>query len=284
MHTPVLLKEAIDGLGIKEGNKYIDATAGEGGHIDAMRKAGAIVLGIELDPAQYEKLVKKYAGVSEVAVVNDNYANIKNCAMRLGFTQCDGVLFDFGLSMEQIRHSGKGFTYRAENEPLDMRLGADSQVTAADLLNGLSVDELYSTFALYSEELHAKELSEKIVEQRIYEKFKTVGDLTKVIDDVLFSCQAHHAHQSEKTYAQIFQSLRIAVNDEYRNIEQGMVGAYEILKEHGRLVIITFHSGEDRIVKQLAKKNNMQQVNKKPITGNYPFERSAKMRIYEKIN
>jgi len=274
MHTPVLLKEAIAALRVKSDGRYIDATAGEGGHLKSILKLGGRVLAIDRDEQQIESLKKELREEQKLILVVGNFADIEKIACEKDFAPVDGVIFDLGLSLRQIRESGKGFTYKNPDEPLDMRLSASIKKTAADLVNSLSKENLYEILAGYSEEVNSWAIAGGIVSARVLRKINSVGDLTAVIDKAL-------KRSDRKVYSRVFQALRIAVNSEFENLKAGLKGAVKILKEDGRIVVISFHSLEDRIVKKFVKENKLSFLGKKPIFGDssLSFERSAKLRI-----
>ena len=178
--------------------------------------------------------------------------------------------------MNQIEKSGRGFSYRRLEEPLDMRIDTRITTLAADLVNSLNQNQIYEILARYGEEINSLAISRAIVRARSLKKIDTVADLIEIIDRTI-------GKKDNRTYARIFQSLRIAVNDELENLKKGLAGALKILKDHGRIVSITFHSLEDRIVKQFIRNNNLRQLNKKVIMSRdrLEFARSAKLRIIE---
>jgi 16S rRNA (cytosine1402-N4)-methyltransferase len=276
MHTPVLLQPAIEGLNVKKGGRYIDATVGEGGHLAEILKKGGKVLGLDADQKQIQNLKVKAQIFEQARLVCGNYANIKKIAEENDFIPVDGVLFDLGLSMNQINQSGRGFSYHRIEEDLDMRLDIDQEKTAADIVNKASEEELYEILTANSEELKSRPISQAIVRHRRVQKIVKVVDLLKIIDQVVIE-------NRHKTYARVFQALRIAVNSEFTNLKKGLTGAFEILRPEGRLVVISFHSLEDRLVKQFVVSQGLVQVNKKVfVKGGAKFERSAKIRIISK--
>ena len=274
MHTPVLLQEVIESLDIRSGGRYIDATAGEGGHIGELLHRGAHVLAIDRDKSQIEKLEKKYSGNDKVTFVIGNFAHIEEIAIKNNMVPVDGILFDLGLSMAQLSEGNRGLSYKNLNEPLDMRLDREELETAAELIRTLSEPELYRLIARNSEELAAKKIAETIITERLKYRINLVGDLIRVLDKAVGT-------SDESVYRRIFQAFRIEVNHEFENLVLGLTGAVKITKEGGRIAVITFHSTEDRIVKEFIKKKNMKSLFKKVITGERQkrYERSAKLRI-----
>jgi 16S rRNA (cytosine1402-N4)-methyltransferase len=274
MHTSVLLQEAVGSLLIQQNGHYIDATFGVGGHSRLIAEQGAKVLAFEWD----QDIVKLYAeGLKDLGItlIEANYADIAEMAKENQFVPCDGILFDLGLSMVQIRESGRGFSYEQDDEPLDMRLSDTLDTTAGKIINNYPKDSLYEIFTKHSEEISARTLVEHIVRARTLKEIRTVGDLK----------MAMAPQNGTPTLARIFQALRMEVNHEFENISAAIKGSYKILKPGGRIAIISFHQGEDRLVKQELIAAGFKEVNKKPIRGSYKksFERSAKLRVAEKI-
>lgn len=273
MHTSVLLHEAVGSLLVQKTGHYVDATFGVGGHSRLLAQQGAKVLALEWD----SHIVKLYAdGLRDLGItlIEANYADIAEVAKEKNFVPCDGILFDLGLSMAQIRESGRGFSYEKDGEPLDMRLNEELETTAAQIINSYNKDQLYEIFTRHAEELSSRAIVDDIVRARTLRNIDTVGDLKNAMT----------THTATQTLARIFQALRMEVNHEFQNISAGIKGSYEILRPGGRIAIITFHPGEDRYVKQELASAGFREVNKKPIRGSYKksFERSAKLRVAEK--
>lgn len=277
-HTPVLLQQSIEALAIKPGGHYVDATFGQGGHTRAILDKGGEVLAIDADRSQISN-IQFPISKEKIYLVEGNYSDIEKIVKESKFDPVDGLLFDLGLSMRQLSDSGKGFSFKNDAEPLDMRLSDDFEYTAADILRYSSAEDLYEIFAKYSETLYSQQFADAVVRTRTINKVETVGELKRVIDTVLM--QMNYQRSKTEIYAQIFQALRIAVNQEYQHIRQGLQGSWNIIKEGGILAVITFHSGEDRIVKLEARKIGFTEVDK-PIKGKFKFERSAKLRTYIK--
>jgi 16S rRNA (cytosine1402-N4)-methyltransferase len=264
MHTPVLLREAVDGLDVKSNGLYIDCTYGEGGHTREILDRGGKVLAIDLDTAKIVKTVHE-----NFKFVYGNFADLEKIAVENDFVPVDGILFDLGLSMEQISKSGRGFTFKNDSEPLDMRLDLNQDLTAEQIINSCSQNELYEIFSKNAEEISSGAISHAIVRARTLKKFKTVGDLKKILGT------------NENVIKRIFQALRMEVNHELDNLKAGLSHALQICKQNGRIVVITFHSVEDRIVKQFAINNKLETLTKKPIQSKsgLRFEKTARVRI-----
>lgn len=288
-HTPVLLDEVIEGLNIKKDGIYVDGTIGGGGHTQKILEMGAIAIGIDQDEDAILHINKKFDKElkdKRLFLVKGNFSSIKELVSDVGFEKVDGILLDLGVSSHQFDTSTRGFSFRTD-EKLDMRMTKDVQNTAADLVNGLSEDELYDIFSKYGEEPNARKIAKAIVERRQIEKIETTGQLSALINEIVKN--AGNINPSTR----VFQALRIEVNDELGNLRKGLEGGFEVLNSGGRMCIISFHSLEDRIVKLFNIKKISQGeaivVNKKPITpGTVEQEanrrsRSAKLRVIEKI-
>lgn len=281
MHTTVFLEEAIDALGVKENELYIDATYGEGGHSNEILHRGGKVLAIDWDGSQVHKA--KHKGLT---IVEGNYRDIEDIAETYEADKVDGVLFDFGLSMEQIKHGQRGLSFKNLDESLDMRISERLEMTAADFLNTANEQELDEVIK-YSEDLDSHNIVHQIMKYRKTKKYRSVGDLKKSINFALENCTARHTHKKEKTYARIFQALRIIVNYEIENIEKGLQGAFEVISTGGKIVVISFHSIEDRIVTRFAREHKKSLEHKKVDVSKLrkikAFERSATLRVFTKI-
>ena len=304
-HIPVLLSEAIDGLAIDESGIYIDGTAGGGSHSEAILKrlkSGKLV-SIDQDPDAIEFLKKKLSPYKNSILVQDNFSNMDKILKGLSIDAVNGILLDIGVSSHQFDTPGRGFSYRYD-APLDMRMSQEGK-SAADLVNGLSWQELAKIISTYSEEKFAKNIALAIVKERENSPIKTTGHLSEVIKSAIpAKFKRDGGHPARKT----FQALRIAVNNELDVLTTGLDAAFSILKPGGRLAVITFHSLEDRLVKKKMaawcegctcppefpicvchKKPQAKLINKKVIEASprevneNPRSRSAKLRICEKL-
>jgi 16S rRNA (cytosine1402-N4)-methyltransferase len=279
MHTSVFLDEAIASLNITKNGTYIDATYGKGGHARGIAAQGGKVLAIEWDPTQIP--LEKQKGIE---IARGNYADMEFIAGEYGFIPADGILFDFGLSMNQLEEGNRGLSYRKLDEPLDMRISKEGK-TAMEILNEHSEEELADLFMKFSEEIKSKDIAKQVVIARRKKEIKTVEDLRTIIDKALKNVSKSR-ELAEKVYARIFQALRIIVNEEFNNINKALEGALHIVKPGGRIVIITFHSLEDRIVKLFARQHAHEVIEEKvdveKIRKLRSFERSAILRIIEK--
>lgn len=292
-HVPVLLKEVINYLDIQESENFIDATFGEGGHgLAILEKNGpdGRLLGIEVDSAIYEVLKKKFAGMAKrVILVNDSYVNLEKIVKKNDFKPVHGILFDLGMCSWHLEASGKGFSY-LRDEPLDMRFNPKNDLTAAEIINFWDIEKIEEILKEFGEEKYAHRISLAIKEAR--KKCRIVG--TQQLVDILKKILPKNYDKKRIHFAtRTFQALRIAVNDELRVIEDGIKQAIKILEPGGKIVVISFHSLEDRIVKNIfrekAKIGELNIFTKKPISP-FPEEiknnsrsRSAKLRSAEKL-
>ena len=251
IHIPVLLNESLDSLSITPDGFYIDGTLGDGGHsIEILKKLSPNGLLISIDQDQYAiDFVLEYYQQYEAAnwiITKSNFADIDRIACNLSPERNpDGILLDIGLSSRQLEEShDRGFSYQKEDEPLDMRMSNELGVTAKDLLIALSEKELSQLFWKYGEEKYSKRISKEIKEN--ISNINTVGDLTRLIYKAV---PAADKSINKNPSRRVFQALRIVVNDELGSLEKGLDNSFKVLKQNGRLSVITFHSLEDRIVK-----------------------------------
>jgi len=248
-HIPVLQREVLEYLDPKPNQNFIDATIGEGGHTLAiLEKNGpnGKVLGIELDPELYRKLKSRMAKFpNRLILVNDSYINLEEIVKRENFKQVHGILFDLGMSSWHLEESGRGFSF-LKNEPLDMRYSSQNPLTAEKIVNYWSRSEIEKILREYGEERFAKKIAEKIIEARKSKPIKTTFQLVEIVRKAVPS---RYLHQKIHFATRTFQAIRITVNDELNNLEKVLPQTLEILKPGGRLVVISFHSLEDKIVK-----------------------------------
>lgn len=292
-HEPVFLREALEFLDVKKGGNYIDGTLGAGGHGIEILKKGGRLLGLDLDKdalsfARRRIKDKGFREEEDFSLVQTNFKNIAEIAGELGFIPANGVLFDLGISSMELEESGRGFSFM-KDEPLDMRMDPSSQgVTAGDLLNSLRVDQLEELFSKTCEKSKARRVTQALIAARNSGQIKSSGELANLVRSVY---KGRKSHIDAATT--VFLALRMTVNSELENLEAAIRRAFEILASNGRLVVISFHSGEDRIVKNfgriMEKKNEGEILTKKPIIPSSPevFDnprsRSAKLRAFKKI-
>ena len=248
IHVPVLLEETIESLNINPNGFYIDCTLGDGGHsFEIFKKLSSNGLLLSIDQDQHAiEFVREYYK-DEIkdnwVIEKSNFSKIRDISSRYT-RKPDGVLMDLGISSRQLEESfNRGFSYLEEDEPLDMRMDEELGVKAKDLLIVITEKELARLFTIYGEEKFARKIASQI--KKNITDINTVGDLTRLVYRVVPA-----AHQSSKNPSRrVFQALRIAVNDELNSLKQGLDNSFEILNMNGRISVITFHSLEDRIVK-----------------------------------
>lgn len=291
-HKPVLLKETIDFLNVRKGEKYIDATLGGAGHTQEILKRGGFVLGIDVDEDALDFIrnkINEIENFQNLTLAYGNFKDIDKIAHLNNFDKVSGIILDLGVSSFQIDTPERGFSYQ-KNGPLDMRMDKTLSVTAADLLKILTKGELNELFNKLGEENSARRISERIVFSRGIKKIETSDDLLKAIrgNDRIVS-----AFERARILSKIFQALRIAVNDELNNLRETLPKAIKLLDKDANLMVISFHSLEDRIVKrafeEYEKKGLGKILTRKPITPDDEEMRSnsrsksSKMRVFKKI-
>lgn len=281
MHIPVLRKEVIEGLDPKKDENFIDGTFHLGGHSELILEKTVPrgkVLGIEIDEEIYRKAKEKFKENNRLILANDSYANLEKIVKENSFEDVDGILLDVGMSSWHIDESKRGFTFQ-KDEPLNMLFRKEG-LTAEEIVNTYSKQDLERIFRDYGEEKKARKIAEVILKERKEKPIRTTFELINVVQKVV---------QTKKgsPWARVFQALRIEANRELDNLRKVLPQALKILKSGGRLAVISFHSGEDRIVKEFIKinKEKLEVLNKKPIISTKdeikqnPRSRSAKLRI-----
>lgn len=247
-HISVLLNETIDSLNIKPNGIYVDGTAGGAGHSReiAKRLTTGRLIALDRDPDAVKTATERLKGYN-AQVVESNFADMKSALANLGVDKVDGILLDLGVSSFQLDNGERGFSYKYD-APLDMRMSKQG-ITAADLVNMLSADELTKIFRDYGEEKFAFKIANSIVKKRESKKIETTTELADIIAAAYPAAARRDGNPSRKC----FQALRIAVNDEFGSLNRAIDDAFDLLNVDGVLSIITFHSLEDRIVKQKFK-------------------------------
>ncbi len=294
-HLPVMAEECIEGLAIREDGVYVDATFGGGGHskgiLERLGGQGRL-FGFDQDQDAEKNALKD----DRFTFVAGNFRYIKRFLKLYGVKEIDGLLADLGVSSHQFDEASRGFSYRFDNE-LDMRMNVHDDITAAKVVNDYPADYLQDMFSQYGEVRNARTLAQRIVEQRQHRPINTIGDLLSVIDPII------RGHRN-RYLAQVFQAIRMEVNEEVPALDEMLQQALELLKPGGRLVVLSYHSIEDRVVKNFMKTGNIEGRIDKDFYGNIyrPFKlitrkaltpgeeeiqrnpraRSAKLRIAEK--
>lgn len=255
-HYSVMLTETIENLNIKPDGIYVDGTAGGGGHsLEIAKRLGEngrlICIDQDLDAlAACEKRLNDY--LDKVTFIHSNYENMVEKLQELGIYKVDGILLDLGVSSFQLDNPERGFSYMREDEPLDMRMDQTSPTTAADILNQSSEIDLYEMIRDYGEEKFARKIARTIVEMREKKPFETTGDLNQaIVSSIPMKARRTGGNPCKRTY----QAVRIKLNRELTVLEESLDGMIDILNDDGRFCIITFHSLEDRIVKNDFRRN-----------------------------
>ncbi|MDP2930970.1 MAG: 16S rRNA (cytosine(1402)-N(4))-methyltransferase RsmH [Chloroflexota bacterium] len=302
-HIPVLLEETVRALSVQPGGRYIDCTVGGGGHAAAILQRsspGGQLLGIDADPrAVAVARVRLAAYHSSFRLVNDNFANLQNICLKYDFFPVHGILFDLGLSSLQLGDDERGFSFQ-HDAPLDMRVNPDLSVSAADIVNTYSEAELADLLRTYGEEILSRRIARRIIGER---PVQSTLQLAQIVERAAGGRRGK-IHPATRT----FQALRIAVNHELDNLRGALKQAVKLLGFEGRLVVISYHSLEDRIVKQFLQREakgcvcppetpvcicghtpSLRLINRKVITPSAeeiernPRSRSAKLRAAERV-
>ncbi|HAE41576.1 MAG TPA: 16S rRNA (cytosine(1402)-N(4))-methyltransferase [Clostridiales bacterium] len=305
-HKPVLFDETIEGLNITDNGIYVDCTLGGGGHTFeiAQRCTNGKVVAIDQDEEAINNFRKKFGSINNIITVQTNFKNIRQVLNNLSIEGIDGALIDLGVSSYQLDNPERGFSYM-NDAPLDMRMDSNQKVTARHIVNGYTEEELRRIISEYGEEKWAARIAKFIVEERNAHFIDTTGQLVEIIKKAIpKAARRDGPHPAKRT----FQAIRIEVNKELEIIEETIESLVQKMNPKGRLCVITFHSLEDRIVKNkfremekscicppgqpicnCDKKKEINIITRKPITPSLkevdenPRSRSAKLRILEKI-
>lgn len=305
-HYSVLLNESIEGLNIKPDGIYVDATLGYGGHSSEILKrlttGHLYAFDQDIEAIKYSE--ERLSKISDnFTIIHSNFVHLKDRLEELGVKKVDGIIFDLGLSSPQIDDKNRGFTFM-EDAPLDMRMDLSNSLTAKDVVNTYSIEKLSNIFFIYGEEKMSKFIAKKIVSERLTKEIKTTKELVKIIESAVGAKYFNKFHPER----QIFQAIRIEVNSELTVLNSTIPDAIDLLNKEGRISVITFHSLEDRIVKQIFKKESdidelvkglpiipeeyqpkIKLINKKPILpstkeiSENSRSKSAKLRIIERV-
>lgn len=285
MHKSVLLHESIDALDLSKGETLLDGTFGGGGHSkEALKRLeGKIrIIALDQDPEAKERV-----GSADIELHQVNFRDMDSVLAENSVERVDAILLDLGVSSDQLDGEGRGFSFRRD-EPLDMRMSS-SGPTAADILNSWDEHAIELILRGFGEEKHSRRIASEIVRRREQKPFETTGDLVEAVEASRPASYREKIHPATRT----FQAVRIAVNDELTALEEGLRKGFELLAPQGRFAVISFHSLEDRIVKNFfrdrAKEERAEIITKKPITpseeeiAENPRSRSAKLRVIRKI-
>lgn len=306
MHYSVLLKESIDGLNIKDGGTYVDCTLGYAGHskviLEKNKKGKLFAFDEDENAVNYSKEALSSIG-DNFTIFKKNFANLKETLEKENILKVDGFLFDLGFSSPQIDDAKRGFSFKL-NAPLDMRMDTQNALTAKDVVNTYSLEKLTDIFFRYAEEKYSKVIATAICKERKNKEIVTTFELVDIIQKAVGASYFYKNHPERE----IFQAIRIEVNNELSVIEKALPDAIDMLSKGGRICVITFHSLEDRLVKQIFKKYSevddilkgmidipdeykpkIKIINKKPILptdeeiNENSRSHSAKLRIVERI-
>lgn len=306
MHYSVLLKESIDGLNIKDGGTYVDCTLGYAGHskviLEKNKKGKLFAFDEDENAVNYSKEALSSIG-DNFTIFKENFSNLKKTLEKENILKVDGFLFDLGFSSPQIDDAKRGFSFKL-NAPLDMRMDTQNSLTAKDVVNTYSLEKLTDIFFKYAEEKYSKVIASAICKERKNKEIVTTFELVDIIQKAVGASYFYKNHPERE----IFQAIRIEVNNELSVIEKALPDAIDMLSKGGRICVITFHSLEDRLVKQIFKKYSevddilkgmidipdeykpkIKIINKKPILptdeeiNENSRSHSAKLRIVERI-
>ncbi|OGE27907.1 16S rRNA (cytosine(1402)-N(4))-methyltransferase [Candidatus Daviesbacteria bacterium RIFCSPHIGHO2_01_FULL_40_11] len=312
-HRSVLLREAIEVLEVRDGKWYLDCTLGDGGHTLEILRRGGKVVGIDVDPEAIERARKRLGNLGYLGnsvLIQGNFRDINNLIslshfVRQNQTSWDkqtdtarhkfaGAIFDLGVSSLQLENPERGFSF-VKKGPLDMRMDPTLQVRALDLTNTLTRRELYELFSSLGEEKYSWQVADTLVRAREVKPFKTTTELAEVVVRAVGRVRGLPADRQGKIHpaTKVFQALRIAVNDELDALQEGLEEVKDLLEKNGHIVVISFHSLEDRIVKNTFKQWESMGIGeiliKKPVIASEvevrvnPRSRSAKMRVFKKL-
>lgn len=290
VHQPVLLQSALNFLNVQPDQWYLDATLGGGGHTLAIANLGANVVAFDQDQSAIDRMISRLAQQpneisNRITLIKDNFSNISVSLEEKGISQFfSGILFDLGLSSDQLQTPDRGFSF-LHNGPLDMRMDQSSSLTAQDIVNQWSQRDLAQLFQQAADEPKANRIAQLIIESRSTHNFATTRELADLIASQLGK------HTKIHPATRVFQALRIAVNQEFPSLMNGLQSAWQVLKPKGHLVVISFHSGEDKLVKHfMTYQQSLGSVSLTPkptkadrqeVLTN-PRSRSAKLRAIEK--
>lgn len=253
-HVPVLLQEACEGLNVKPDGVYIDCTFGRGGHSEKILEtlsADGCLFVLDQDPVAIKTAQEKFGNDARVKIVHESFANLQTLfSGDLRMQQVDGILFDLGVSSPQLDEAHRGFSY-SHDGPLDMRMNTTAGVTAEQWLASVELSELTRVLFEYGEEKHAKKIARRILEENESGAISTTKQLARIVN-TCYPPSYRGIHPATRT----FQAIRIQINNELGALEEGLQAAFTLLASSGRLVVISFHSLEDRLVKRFIRNTN----------------------------
>lgn len=280
MHKSVLLNEAIDGLNIHDGLIYVDCTLGYAGHSSEILKKNkkGYLYAFDQDSDAIEYSTNKLSSIgNNFEIIKSNFKNIKEELNKRGINRVDGILFDLGVSSPQLDITERGFSYHKDAK-LDMRMDKSNDLSAYEVVNNYSENELVTIFFRYGEEKYSKSIAKKIVEYRKNKKIETTLELVEIIKSAVPEKYKRETHPAKR----VFQAIRIEVNKELEVFEKALNDSIDLLNENGRICVITFHSLEDKICKDIFKKNSEVNSVFKGLP-NIPYEYRPKLKVIDKI-
>ncbi len=280
MHISVLLNEAIEGLNIKEDGIYVDCTLGYAGHSSEILKRikKGWLYAFDQDEEAIEYSSKKLSSIgSNFEIIKSNFVNLKKELEKRGIEKVDGILFDLGVSSPQLDNGERGFSYHSDAR-LDMRMDKNNKLSAYEVVNNYSESDLITIFFRYGEEKYSKSIARKIVEYRKNKKIETTLELVEIIKSGVPEKYKRETHPAKR----VFQAIRIEVNKELEVFEKALNDAVKLLNKDGRICVITFHSLEDKICKDIFKKNSEISSVFKNIP-NIPYEYMPNLKVIGKI-
>jgi 16S rRNA (cytosine1402-N4)-methyltransferase len=282
-HIPILVDEIVSGLRVEAGKKYIDATVGGGGHSWEIVRRGGMLLGIDADIEAVNVTRERLKSYNNWKIVQGNFRDLEDIARNEGFKEVSGILFDLGVSSRQLDDPLKGFTYREDDARLDMRFDQNVGEPASSVLKQSSEEELYEIFSTLGEEERSRAIAHALVSARSVSDLETAGEIRKVVEKIIGE------RGTNEVLSRVFQALRMYVNDEKGSLQRGLAGAKSVLISGGRVAVLSFHSIEDRIVKQNFQGPGWKLIIKKPVRATLEEQtvnrrsRSAKLRIAERL-
>ena len=288
IHVPVMRDEVLDALELKDSGIYVDATLGLGGHAVGIlqRAEGCTLIGIDRDESAIRIAKERLKGYQKVYFVKERFSNLKDVVNDLGYEKVNGIILDAGVSTLHLKDEGRGFSFM-KDDPLDMRMDRESELTAEKVVNSYKEKDLADVIYQYGEERYSRRIAKSIVNTRRKNRITSCKELANIIGKAVG--RRGRIHPATRT----FQALRIEVNSELDELSKAVDSGAELLEENGRFCILSYHSLEDRIVKnafrKLAKEGLFRIITKKPMVPEReeqklnPSSRSAKLRVAEKI-
>lgn len=288
VHVPVMREEVMEALNLKRNGIYLDATLGMGGHAEAiLQRAGECTLiGMDRDDEAIDISRTRLKGYKNVHIVKESFSHMKDAVNNIGFNRVNGIFLDIGVSTLQLKYEGRGFSF-LKDDPLDMRMDRKQRLTAEKVVNSYPEKDLADVIWKYGEERYSRKIAKAIVNARHKKRIRSCRELAGVIEKVVW--RKGRIHPATRT----FQAIRIEVNRELEQLSTAIDSGAELLEKEGRLCVLSYHSLEDRIVKnafkKLAKDGIFHIITRKPLVPSRheqkenPSSRSAKLRVAEKI-